>query len=418
MKIKSTFHFRVNRGVGYYLISVIFLLILSFSMFNILLWSHDKSGILKLCSKFSLLGAFACELAYLLVHMYAKRRFTVISVVAFAFIIYEFVITMLTNRYGIVGFVIDGAVWPLTFVTFELYAMYTEREVIRKQLHPIMLAIIPLCTLLLITNIRIHLNSTNHGENGGNVGPVYFLLSFMGLILLLGSKKEKLIFAVWFSAMILASTKRGGFVILATGLCGYYIINQTRRGNFREKLKKYAKFIVLGVAVAIIVYYIMVQMQLEILDRLLNMQEDEGSGRFEAWAKVLLFYRRSGLFKKIFGHGFHAVPFEVKPLGHNIYAHDSYLETLYDFGLVGVTVLIIVVLWLCVQALKLIKSRNPDAAAITYTLVEILVLSLIGYFFDESRFILCVAIVWGIALGNNMNYREKILRKIKEVIPC
>ena len=196
MKIKSTFHFRVNRGVGYYLISVIFLLILSFSMFNILLWSHDKSGILKLCSKFSLLGAFACELAYLLVHMYAKRRFTVISVVAFAFIIYEFVITMLTNRYGIVGFVIDGAVWPLTFVTFELYAMYTEREVIRKQLHPIMLTIIPLCTLLLSTNIRIHLNSTNHGENGGNVGPVYFLLSFMGLILLLGSKKEKLIFAV------------------------------------------------------------------------------------------------------------------------------------------------------------------------------------------------------------------------------
>ena len=157
----------------------------------------------------------------------------------------------------------------------------------------------------------------------------------------------------------------------------------------------------------------MVKLNLNILDRLLSLKEDQGSGRLEVWKDVILCYNKSGLLEKLFGHGFHSVPSQVHPLGHFIYAHNSYLETLYDFGIVGMVCLIGIVIWLCVQELRLMKQKDKDAAAIFYTLVEIIILSMVGYFFDESRFILCIAIVWGISLGNGRNYIEQVNKNSK-----
>ncbi|MDE5582504.1 MAG: O-antigen ligase family protein [Ruminococcus sp.] len=413
MRLKTSFKLPFNSRLGYNLITIIFLFIMNFTLFNILYWQNEKSAILQLIYRFSLIIVFSCEVFYIGIHWYTRKRFTGITNVAFLYLLYEIIVTVLTNHYGPIGYITDGVVWPLTFVTFELYAMYTDRKVIIKQLHGLIIPSVSVCTVFLINNIRIHLSSSNHGEFGGNVGPVYFCLSFMGLILLLGNKKEKKFFAVWFVIMILASTKRGGFIILMVGLCGYYLVNSFNKGNISAKIKKIFKFAIIGAIIALILYYIMVQLNLEILDRLLSMKDDEGSGRFDAWEKVIRYYNNSGLSEKIFGHGFHSVPSQVQPLGHYIYAHDSYLEALYDFSMVGMLWLIGIVIWLCVQAIKLIKQKDKDAPAIIYTLVEILVLSLIGYFFDESRFILCVAIVWGISLGNRKNPIEQMHNKWK-----
>jgi len=418
MKIKTSFRLTFHNSVEYNLINIIFLFIMAFSMFNILFWQREKSEILKTACKLSLIMVFMCEIFYIMIHFFTHRRFTGISYVTFFYLLYEMIVTSMTNRFGIFGYIVDGMVWPLTFITFEFYAMYTDRKTIRKQLHNMMIVSMSLCTLLLINNIRIHLNSSNHGEFGGNVGPVYFCLSFMGLILLLGSKKEKIFFAVWFAVMILASTKRGGFVIMAVGLCGYYIVNETRKGNALAKIKKYIKILFVGALVAGIVYFVMVRLKLEILDRLLKIKDDEGSGRIDIWKQVIQHFSASSTEKKIFGHGFHSVPDEVQPVGHFIYAHDSYLETLYDFGIVGVTWLIGIVIWLCIQLVKMIRNKKADASTLTYFIVEILVLSAIGYFFDESRFILCVAVAWGISLGNGLNRREQLYQKIEGVITC
>ena len=235
MRLKTSITLSFNSRIDYFLITIIFLFIMNFTLFNILYWQNEKNEIIQLISKSSLIIVFLCEVFYIGIYLYIHKRITGIALVAFLYFLYEIIVNLMTDQYGMIGYITDGLVWPLTFITFELYAMYTDRKTIIKQLHSLIIFSVSVCTVFLINNIRMHLNSSNHGEFGGIVGPVYFCLSFMGLILLLGSEKEKKFFAVWFSAMIIASTKRAGFIILIVGLYGYYLVNSLSKKTFLKK---------------------------------------------------------------------------------------------------------------------------------------------------------------------------------------
>lgn len=60
---------------------------------------------------------------------------------------------------------------------------------------------------------------------------------------------------------------------------------------------------------------------------------ETGNGRTLLWAQYLQEYFDEGLLLKIFGRGFHV--FRARFLGYDIFAHNSYLSILIDFGLIG-----------------------------------------------------------------------------------
>ena len=68
-----------------------------------------------------------------------------------------------------------------------------------------------------------------------------------------------------------------------------------------------------------------------------------GAGRTRIWNQVIDYYKASPTREKVLGHGFHSVFYQIRPLGIARYAHNSLLESLYDYGIVGLTLVLIVV---------------------------------------------------------------------------
>ena len=110
-------------------------------------------------------------------------------------------------------------------------------------------------------------------------------------------------------------------------------------------------------------------------------------------------YRNAGTIKKVFGHGFHAVPIIIRPFNRYLFAHSSFVEVLFDFGIIGLVGMIGGILWLLICLIRMIKKRILFAPIMAYSLVIVLLLSAVSYFFEESKMILPVAMTCGMCIG-------------------
>ena len=73
---------------------------------------------------------------------------------------------------------------------------------------------------------------------------------------------------------------------------------------------------------------------LEIFDRFSKLSTDGGSGRDVIWAITLQAFNVSNLREKIWGHGFQSVYYRLRPGGFSRFSHNSYIEYLYDYGII------------------------------------------------------------------------------------
>ena len=88
-----------------------------------------------------------------------------------------------------------------------------------------------------------------------------------------------------------------------------------------------------------------------IADRFENVKEDRGSGRLDIWAEVLNLYSNQDIVAKINGSGYDSV---IKY--YKFSAHNDFIEMLFDFGVVGLVLYLIIVVQfaqLCKQSKKL-----------------------------------------------------------------
>jgi len=267
---------------------------------------------------------------------------------------------------------------------------------------------VALCMVLMVRNIQIHL--FGNGQLGGVISVLYYLITFVGIILLIGTPRQKLVYLVITCVMVLASAKRAGIIIMAAGSMLYYLCQTHVENRLNKRLVRYLQFFVIVLVALFFASWYITRAESNIIERFLSMFDDKGSGRFTAWQQVLDAYNNSSLVNKILGHGFHAVPVQVRPLGRVIYAHNSFLETLYDFGIVGFVWLVGIVLVLCKYTWKAYRYKHSLSPQMAYGIVYILLLSNVaGYFFDESRVIIPATIHWGLMIGQI--YKEKRLKR-------
>jgi O-antigen ligase len=140
------------------------------------------------------------------------------------------------------------------------------------------------------------------------------------------------------------------------------------------------------------------------------MMEDGGSGRTEIWQTVWRKFASSPFSEKLFGHGFHAVAYKVMPLGYSRFAHNSWLEILYDYGMVGLGLIVILVLYFIVKTVKMIREKSAMSPVMGYTIVGMLVMATVSYFFEQSVIILPFCMVWGICVGSHYRNHHFELR--------
>jgi hypothetical protein len=167
----------------------------------------------------------------------------------------------------------------------------------------------------------------------------YNLLRFFPFVLLLPNKTLKNILIGIIALGAVLSFKRGVIVAFAIGFSVYYfriIINSKRR--------KLIDLIVGALAIGVAVYF--VQGNMEVIEHRMQDFSDvktAGSGRGNMYSLILddVFGNNIEVVKLLFGNGIYATKqFFGETIHHFIVAHSDVLEILYDFGLLGIFLVI------------------------------------------------------------------------------
>lgn len=332
-----------------------------------------------------------------------RKSINSITLILGILIVYQCVITILNNSIYLPYTPIDIFIWPLSVIVYYNFTCHNEMN---KNIEKKTFIYYLIMCLISVSLVRIHL------AGNGNIGQVVFLtyycLTALPLIIIfLKEKNSRNLCMLLCIAISVASTKRTGTIALILGILVMLVLDAHIQGSLREKWKKY---MYLFIAICIgsgAVLYLENRSGLEIFDRFSKLSTDGGSGRDIIWAITLQAFKMSNIREKIWGHGFQSVYYRLKPGGFSRFSHNSYIEYLYDYGIIGLSLLVLFVLSLIIIEIKFIREKNKYAPVMGMLLIITIFLSAFSYFFEESNIIQPTAVAYGIILGQAHKERKR-----------
>lgn len=299
---------------------------------------------------------------------------------------------------------VDILIWPISVIVYYNYSYYYDITKIAQ--NKAIWFFFAMCAIA-VPLIKIHLSGA------GNIGQVifltYFCITTLPLVLILTNNRSyrnlSMVLAVLIST---ASTKRAGTLALILGLFIMLVVEAHIQGTLNQRWKKYLKIMLLILIGTIMVFYLESTGRIWILDRFARLGDDGGSGRDVIWLIVLNAYHSSGLVQRLFGHGFQSVYYILRPGGFYRFAHNSYIEYLYDYGTVGLILLLVFIIALIVSTIDMVRRKARFAPVMCLLLVISVFLGMFSYFFEESNIIMPVAVAYGVILG--MDKKEKNIK--------
>ena len=327
-------------------------------------------------------------------------RTTSVKMLLLITILYELITSYFNGLFEFPVIIIDVVAWPCILLVFYDYSMQRDLPRYFKGLTVVGLTII---FMFCIPNILEHYLH----YNGGAIFSTYYCFAYLPMIYYLCSRRTSIIYSLISAFIMLISTKRSAFLIVIIGFAVYYFLLSMNEGSSRKRLRKIILYFVAAIGAFLAVQYLIERFNLDIISRLSNMLNDGGSGRTKIWEQVMYYYNRSPLSEKWFGHGFHAVYYRVRPLGIARYAHNSLLETLYDYGIIGVSFILLFMIKLIIKTVRLIREKNEMAPIMGFCLIPLLILSFVSYFFEEAIIIVPFCVFWGVCLGST--YRKSLI---------
>jgi len=320
------------------------------------------------------------------------------------FVIYVFLISFINNLIVMPGIIIDAALWPLVLIVFYEYHSRNDIPDLIKYISMIGLALVYIVS---IPNLREHLLS--YGRYGAVIGPVYFTFAFLPMIYLTCSKRISFVYSAITIVIMTLSTKRVGITVSVIGFIVYMFFDAYNNGNVKKRIKTIflvTVTITLGVG---IVYLMLRRYYSVIIDRFTQaIINNDTSGRSYIWNYVMDHFWNNSFIKRLLGNGFHAVSYRLNYNNRGLNAHNSWMEILYDYGYVGVAFIVIIFKKLFSTFFHMIKNRDNNLPAVSYTIPLFLLMSFYAYFFEQSLIILPLCAFWGICLekknkGNRKN---------------
>lgn len=350
-------------------------------------WSYVHTSISeKIYIAMQLSIVLICLLYILMYVRVVVIRFFPILLICF--LLYELAISIIRGLFVMPNILIDVLPWPLVLIVFHHYSRNEQFPLVFKQ--------ITIAGLIMICFASLP-NIFKRESSGSGIFGTYYCLAILPMVyLFVENKKVCTVFSVIVSVLMLFTVKRSAFIVTILGIGFYYLLTIRQEEKNLKRAKKMIGFILLAMVIALLGIYIVNRLDLGIIDRILHIYDDGGSGRTRIWEVVLNAYNKSTQREKVFGHGFHAVFYYVPTFGIKRYAHNSYLETLYDYGQIGLTMIIMIVITLILSFMKLGHEKDRVSPVMGYTIVIMLVLSMVSYFFEQSVMITPLCVVWGI----------------------
>jgi len=288
--------------------------------------------------------ALAIVLASLAQFLLSKRKLSRLGRLFLIFSVYLFLHNCYYSFGGIVNAVnlyTSMTLWIYIYLAFYTYSFYNNSLGNPRTL--LFLSVSFFCLLLVNYFAGVQIKDTYAYIES------YFLITILPLAYLLENRKisNSILFLAVVASVL--SGKRTGAIACMIVLVIYVISNHK---SIQARILAFLKLLAL-VACGYFVLSTLLGTRFDLLvDRMMALSDDGGSGRDQVFALVLNDFYKSGFFQTVFGHGYNSVINSPSSLGYS--AHNEFLETLYDYGLIGILlyISIFIVLWRNYRKLK------------------------------------------------------------------
>lgn len=201
----------------------------------------------------------------------------------------------------------------------------------------------------------------------------YFMLFFLPIVLTHPSKWIRIAAIVLTLVVLVSSVKRAGIMAFAMAMVIYWFI--VNKEKHYPRWIKWAAIIGGLIVISGILWYVFTQVDDRILERIMNLSEDGGSGRLDVWETTMGMITHQHPIGWIIGNGFNSVG-SNSPL--DLAAHNDILEIIYDFGIVGLILYGVAVMKVCLFGRKMYQQNSPYAGAFICMLFIFAFLSMVS----------------------------------------
>ena len=339
------------------------------SLFSLLLSTRAISIII-----FSFLGFLMVD----------RRRSSSLSKKALIFATYCFLITFLLSYNS--DLIAVGATiffWPITLWIGEKSYHSKETFELSALIVSVICNLMSITTIIGRTTIEV-MESLEYSQAVGAINSIYLVLSTFPFIFLVPNQKLKIGFMILPMLAFLVSGKTTCIAASMVSVC-YFFYKSIKNSRHR--------FTIFFLAIVAIITIIRFSNSLVDYETLLTGFNDDiysgGNGRLDIVHDVLDRYSRKDFLSQMFGSGYSAVANETQ-----LSAHNDFLEVLYDYGIIGLS--LFAVFWI-----NLIKNRRKLSSdsniRLVYDISLIIYISscLASNFIVQQINMLFFAMLWG-----------------------
>lgn len=245
-------------------------------------------------------------------------------------------------EYPLLGFLCFYYLTKYSFVDERIYSYF-------------FLILIPIIAVTAYLNLDSRMDSETGLELADNTG--YALVCAYAGIMFLAKKKTFPIVLFLVIVGVLISGKRGAIIAMLFAtipLLVYVFIDS------KVKISKQLVFIILAAIGTFVALRYFNSYFDAAFERFENLEEDEGSGRGWVYLDYWNQFKDSREIHQFFGHGLFAGSWSSgsKYAFTDVYAHNDWLELLFDFGIVSVMTYVIIFLWMLIVIFLNIRNRT------------------------------------------------------------
>ena len=282
---------------------------------------------------------------------------------------------LLTNTLSIF---FQTTLWCTLFFVIYSFTSRNPKKLLRKSKKYFYFLMLFLGMVYLNTNIETR-----------NVYFSYYALAAVPWVLLYKNKFLKYFGLLFILIVVLSASKRGGFLAIAGSVTSYLYIN-----NIAYKKNKG-----LGIVFFVISILLLSTLTIQFIDsfgtdlltRINNMSEDEGSGRLDLYLELIVLINDFDLFQFIVGNGHDS----TSSITGN-FAHNEFLQFLVDYGLIGLIIYIYLHITLIKKCYKLFKDKSPYGPSFVASYIIFITIAMVSHWFVMPLFIVIIVSFWAV----------------------
>lgn len=218
--------------------------------------------------------------------------------------------------------------------------------------------------------------SENRYWSAGGINSIYYCLALFLFIYLSKNKIINMIMIITISLLTIVSAKRTAFIVLVICIIGPVIFLTKKKQKVAKRIKMIIILAIASCILGVFLQHVSKTMNITIFERFSTLQEDGGSGRVDTYELVWKAFKNSTVIEQIFGHGFNAVFLDKVSVSS---AHNDFLEVLYDFGILGFFMYILLMISFCQYTVILYKKRSNLFSIYIATLCSYIIISMASH---------------------------------------